>query len=100
MSYEDKQRYSREQLLKILAADGKAIFSSETATPEERKYFLMRNPWYLEAGVEGKWSDDQSKTDLMALVVLDDVPHEVIPKMILSRKNRLDTECIRRKSRS
>jgi hypothetical protein len=46
-------------------------------SPEEKEYFLMCNPWYLEAGVEGKWSDDLPETDLMALVVLDDVPHEV-----------------------
>jgi hypothetical protein len=80
MSYEDKLLFSREWYLKIIAEEAKSMFSSEAATPEEKKHFLMSNPWYLEAGVEGKWSDDQAQTDLMALVVLDDVPHEVNPE--------------------
>jgi hypothetical protein len=100
MSYEDKQRYSREELLVMRAKDAKAIFTSETATPEEKKYFLMRNPWYLEAGVEGKWSDDLKETDLMALVVLDDVPHEVMPTESISRAELFGTKCRMRKHRS
>jgi hypothetical protein len=93
MSYEDKMLYSREELLVSLAKDAKAIFSSDTATPEEKENFLDRNQWYLEAGVEGKWSDDVKETDLMALVVLDDVPHEVRPM-------RLDRKCCKPKFRS
>jgi hypothetical protein len=100
MSYQSQHRYSREQALVGAAAKAKLIFSSETATPEEKKHFLMCHPWYLEAGVEGKWSDDQANTDLMALVVLDDVPHEVIPKSNSSRISRFGTQGCKRKCRS
>jgi hypothetical protein len=87
MSYH-KQAFSRKQWITALAEDAKSIFSSETSTPEEKKYFLMCNPWYAEAGVEGKWSDHVSETDLMALVVLDDLPTEVIPERNLSHTGR------------
>ena len=78
MSYY-KQAYARKQWITTLAEEAKSIFS-ETATPEEKEYFVACNPWYAEAGVEGEWSDHLRETDLMALVVLDDVPNEVIPK--------------------
>jgi hypothetical protein len=71
---------TRKQTMMARAAEAAALFSSETASPQEKQLFERRNPWYLEAGVEGKWSNDLKETDLLALVVLDDMPHEVCPK--------------------
>lgn len=65
-----------------LAAAAEALFASDTASQQEKHAFERQNVWYLEAGVEGKWSDDLKETDLLALVVLDDVPHEVRSKGI------------------
>lgn len=62
------------------------MFSSKTASPKEKEDFIRRNPWYLEAGIEGNWSEDLKETDLMALVVLDDMPHEVTPKDSFSHR--------------
>jgi len=79
MSYADKPTGGdRTGYMKQLAVKAKSLFSSETATPEEKEFFLKRNTWYLDVGVNGTWGDDSKYTDLMALVVLDDVPHEVI----------------------
>jgi hypothetical protein len=89
MSYEDKLLFSREWYLKIAAEEAKALFCSDNATTEEKESFLNLNQWYSEAGVEGKWSDDLKDRDLMALVVLDDVPHEVIPSDNSSYTKRL-----------
>lgn len=56
-----------------LAAQADAILSSETASPTEKATFIQQNAW---TRVSGSWPDDR-RTDLMALVVLDDFPVEV-----------------------
>jgi hypothetical protein len=89
MSYY-KQSFSRKQWITAAAEEAESIFSSETATREEKEHFIIHNSWYAEAGVEDKWSDHVRETDLMALVVLDDVPNEVIPKGNPSHTRRLE----------
>ena len=56
-----------------LAAKADTILSSETASPTEKATFIHQNAW---TRVSGSWPDDR-RTDLMALVVLDDFPVKV-----------------------
>lgn len=56
-----------------LAAQADAILSSDTASPTEKANFIRMYSW---SRASEQWLDDK-RTDLMALVVLDDFPVEV-----------------------
>ena len=56
-----------------LADKAENILSSEKTPPTEKANFIQAHSW---TRASGSWPDDR-RTDLMALVVLDDFPVEV-----------------------
>lgn len=61
-----------------LAAKADNLLSSDTASPNEKAAFIQSFAW---SRVSEQWPDD-SRTDLMALVVLDDFPVEVCLELL------------------
>jgi hypothetical protein len=76
MSY-SAYKYQRRESLLMSVAEQNAILSSDTPTARTQAGSSAVNPWYYSIGADGSWDEEYKYTDLMAMVVLEDVPHEV-----------------------